>query len=446
MSMSADRPLRHKVRAALSQVLRPVLVILVAGTAGALAVVLDHAVPGPGVPTLVQFSPGPARTLLATLAGALLSIAVLTFWLRSLVVQLISNEFSPRLLARFLDDRFQQWIMALMLGAIAFVVIVFRGIPASGTAADVPQIATLLSVAAALGTMLVILVSVHASVDSLEVGQVVRRMTDDLSRTIVSVYPTADELTDADPAPPDGPGAEILAADSGWVRRIQDRHLLEALGDHATVRLEQRVGEFVVAGTPVATIWPRQAATEEVRRATLQAVELGRSRSVTEDLEFGFRQLVDVGEQALAVDSPDSSTAYEVIVHLGMVLCALYRQQEPPRAYRLGDEGPRVLRPEELTQDQLMATAVGRLRMSGAQFPLVAIYLLGLLDTLGKELCRIGKEDHLPALRRQAALTVMGCEAGTALDADVEIVRRKARDFGLPTRLDGLGDAPAAAA
>ncbi len=445
MSISADRGLRHKLVGAARQVSRPFLLVVVSGVAGALTLMLDRAVPGAGVPAMIRFSPGPARTMLATLAGALLSIAVLTFWLRSLVVQLISNEFSPRLLARFLDDRFQQWVMALMLGAVAYIVVVFRGVPVAGTVADVPQISTLLGVGAALGTMLVILVSVHASVDSLEVGRVVRRMADDLQRTIADVYPNAPEMAEADPTPPDEPGEEILAPDSGWVRRVDDAAILSSLPSGATVRLEQRVGEFVVAGTPIATVWPHTAADERTHRAIRSAVALGHSRSRTEDLEFGFRQLVDVGEQALAVASPDSSTAYEVIVHLGTVMCALYGHDEPPLAYRL-DGGARMLRPEELGQDQLMATAVGRLRMSGANFPLVAIYLLGLLDTLAKEVRRYGKEEHLYAIRRQAALVVMGCEAGDALDADVEVVRRKARAFGLPTKLDGLGKAPAAAA
>src|SRR5690606_37066376 len=166
--------------------------LFVAGIVAAVgALALNRALPGAPLAGVLRFDPSTARTLLATGAGSVLSIAAFTFWMRMVVVQLVTSTFSPRLLAQFLEDRFQRVVMASMIGAFAFVVTVLREVPAEGTPADVPQLAvglaTIVIGLAAVG----ILVSIRVSVHALDNGRLVDTIASTIHEVIDTAYPSA---------------------------------------------------------------------------------------------------------------------------------------------------------------------------------------------------------------------------------------------------------------
>lgn len=413
-------------------------VLLVAGVAGGVAVLaLDAALPPGLLAGTLSFEPTTARTMLATGAGSILSIAAFTFWMRMVVVQLVTSTFSPRLLARFLEDRFQRLVMAGMIAAFGFVVTVVREVPSEGTARDVPQLAVGVALVVVALAAAAILVSIRVSVRTLDNGRLVNTIADNVTEVIRSVYPSGDERREVDPTPPDDPGATVYANTSGWVASIDDARLLAVLPPDGVVELRCRVGSFGVEDRPVATVWPRDAG-EDVLHAVRDAIAIEDARSPFQDLEYGLRQLVDVGEQSLTSSAPDSGTANEVIGHLGAVLDQLICSDAPPVGH--GDaQGRRVLRPLELSQSELFRGAVAPLRQAGSRFPHVAKDLLRMLHGLHVRAEERGDEAHRAAIEREAALVVEGAlAADEVLQADAEEVREAARGWGLPAGLDEL--------
>ncbi len=190
---------------------------------------------------------------------------------------------------------------------------------------------------------------------------------------------------------------------------------------------------------PVVTVWPADV-PEDTLEAVRGAVQIQSARSPFQDLEYGLRQLVDVGEQSLTSSAPDSGTANEVIGHLGAVLDQLICSDPPPSAHG-DDAGRRVLRPLELSQDQLFRGAVSPLRQAGSRFPHVAKDLLRMLHGLHERAVERGVDGHRTAIEREAALIVEGAlAADDVLAADAEEVRQAARSWGLPAGLDELED------
>lgn len=413
-------------------------VLFVAGVVAAMVVLwLDRALPGAPLAGVLGFEPTTARTLLATGAGSILSIAAFTFWMRMVVVQLVTSTFSPRLLAQFLEDRFQRTVMAAMIGAFGFVVTVLREIPSEGTAVDVPQLAvgtaTLVIGLAAAG----ILVSIRVSVHTLDNGRLVHTIASSITEVIETVYPTASERLAVDDTRPDGDGAPVRIERTGWVTAIDDMALLERLPPDTVVEFDVRTGSFQVPNTVVAHVWPADV-SEDVVDAVAAAVHTAPTRSPLQDLEYGLRQLVDVGEQSLTTSAPDSGTANEVLGHLGAVLDRIICSDPPPAAH--GDtRGRRILRPNELTQDQLFRGAVAPLRQAGSGYPHVAKDLLTMLQGLHRRAVERGLAGHCAAIEREAALVVEGAFASPAvLPADAEEVAETARSCGLPTSVDEL--------
>ncbi len=77
---------------------------------------------------LFAFSAGPdsARTFLSTIAGAMISLIALVFTITIVVLQLASQQFSPRILRTFLRDRQSKASLAIFVTTFAFALLILR--------------------------------------------------------------------------------------------------------------------------------------------------------------------------------------------------------------------------------------------------------------------------------------------------------------------------------
>ena len=96
-----------------------------------------------------------------------------------------------------------------------------------------------------------------------------------------------------------------------------------------TVALVPRLGDYVVAGTPVAHLWAGRPGARparrsaEVARVVATAVDLGFERTLQQDVGFGIRQLVDTACKALSPAVNDPYTAVQAVHHLSDILVTL---------------------------------------------------------------------------------------------------------------------------
>ncbi len=390
----------------------PALAALGAAGLAALTLWLDRAV-GPGhVPDLLAWSAPNVRTILGALVGAIVSVAGFTFWMRAVMVQLVSSEFSPRVLSVYLEDAFQRTVTAFMVGALTYVILVLGAIPTEG--GPLPVISVLLSIGAALGSVVAILVAIKNGVRSMEVSELVRRMTDRLIADIEARGARGDDLP---PIDLDRDGVAVQATRRGWVQRMDRRRMVDALTDGATLRVDVTVGDFVDVGDVIGHVLDGAGDPDGIRAG----LTVGRVRTSAEDLGFGFQQLVDVAEQALAMGSADATTAYEVMVHLGAALRALMRVGAPTGHVRL--DGRCVVNHREPTEADHVRDVLRRLRLDSSPYPAVVAHLLEVIEGVRRAAIDNGRDDAARELEVQAARLLDGAAASGILDDDLRDLR-----------------------
>ncbi len=69
-----------------------------------------------------------ARTVLSTIAGAMISVTGLVFSITIVVLQLASSQFSPRVLPAFLEDRITQNTLGLFAATFVYALTVLRSV------------------------------------------------------------------------------------------------------------------------------------------------------------------------------------------------------------------------------------------------------------------------------------------------------------------------------
>jgi uncharacterized membrane protein len=413
----------------------PALFVLAAFVLSQGMIALDGSLATEDVPDPLRFTVDSARSLLSAVATATITVAGIVFSLNGVAVQLASSQFSPRVLRTYMRDRFQQTVMGIMVGTFTYALLVMRAVRGSEDEFEsvVPHLSVVLGLVLAVVAVLAILASIDHTARSMQVGEIVRRITHETVATARRLLPDPGEGPAAAAAedPPLGEGVPVPALRTGWVQQVEPGKLLSALPPGAVIRLDVRVGSFVSEGVPLATVWGLDG-TDPASELD-QGFAVGRSRTMQQDIAFGIRQLVDIGLRALSTGVNDPTTAYEVVVHLGAVLHEVLGR-DLPAGSSVDDDQRWLLRPHELTHDAYVERSFAQLRQAAAGQPDLCIGILRVLGEVVRELERRGLDERCGALRRQAALTVTGVAAAPVLPSDVDRLRAAAVDSGFDPR------------
>lgn len=431
------RAIAERVRGSLFYI--PALFVVAAALATWLVTTADERY-GPqlgDVPILLSASVDSARSVLSTIAGATITVAGIVFSVTVVSVQLASSQFSPRVLRGFLRDRFSQVVIGVVVGTFTYALLLLTQTRASGIADGEPAVTRNLgltvAVVLAATAILAIVAFIDHSARSMQVGEIIARVTQETRDRIESLFPPPGEREDivlTDMARPHGDAHVVPAPRDGWVQQLDSEGVLRALPPGASARLDVRIGTFVTAGAPLVTVWPPPDDPDGLHDRLPGAFGFGRGRTMQQDVLFGIRQLVDIALRALSPGINDPTTAHDVLVSLGAVVGDVLTRDLPSRVERGPDD--RVLyRPHDPTHADFVHRAFDQIRIAAAPQPGVVVAVLHTLERLNGIVERAGVSGRAEPLRRQAELVVATFESAGHLDHDVQRVRRAAIAAGL---------------
>ncbi|MFF5289417.1 DUF2254 domain-containing protein [Paractinoplanes globisporus] len=371
-------------------------------------------------------APDAAVTLLATVAGATITTAGVVFSLLVVSLQLASGQFSPRVLRTFWRDRMGQVLIGLLLATFAFCVLALSQIDTS--AEHAPTLTMTCAIALALASILAIVGFLNRITRQQYVGRIMERIQLEATNLIKDLpYGTQMGQRCGEPiAAPDLPdaGAALLVRShtDGWVQQVSHRAVLAAVPPGSTIRLETRVGSYLIRDEPLARIWPAPDAEAGRRAARLigEAVIVGATRTMRQDIDFALRQLNDIGLRALSPAVNDPTTANEVILRVTSIMRPLLRADLPDQAQRDGD-GRTLLTPWDLDHPEYVRHAYGQIRLYAGAHPQVALTLVRVLRMLRDVTAEHGdRAAAVGELDRQLAAVIADAERAGLPDSELE--------------------------
>jgi uncharacterized membrane protein len=401
----------------------PVVLLLAAGVVEQLAAAADRRLGTAGI-SAVGLPPDAAVALLATIAGATITTAGVVFSLLVVTLQLVSGQFSPRVLRTFWRDRFGQVLIGLLLATFVFCVLALTQIDT--TADHAPVLTVLLALLLAFASILAIVVYLNRITRQQYVGRLLEGIAAETIR-LVHNQPSAPAVQPPDTAALGTPLVVHAAAD-GWVQQLSFPAMAAASPPGSVVRVETRCGAYLVTGEAVATIWPpagqalsaRQAGkvTALVRNALVQ----GHARTMQQDIDFGLRQLVDIALRALSPAVNDPTTAIEAVLRVASVMRRMVQIELRAQAVRTAGGGI-LLTPWELDHEEYVTHAFSQLRHYGASHPQVALAIVRSLRMLRQASTQAAASQ---ALDHQLELTLRACERAGLLPEDLDKLRHAA--------------------
>ncbi|HXV93702.1 MAG TPA: DUF2254 domain-containing protein [Pseudonocardia sp.] len=288
------------------------------------------------LPFLFGGGPEGARALLSAIVTSMISFTALVFSITIVVLQLTSQQFSPRVLRTFLRDRFNQVTLGVFVATFVHAMVVLRSV--RGTAqveAFVPQLAVTAAFGLVLASTVVFLFYLHHTAQSIRVATIITSIAGE-AREVLARGPR--EQDDLPVRPPAGAGpVRVVAADRPGVIQGVDG---DALARHAAaagsfVEVLRAVGEFVPSGAALLRVHGGER-LDDAR--LLGAIRVGEERTPDQDLGFALRQLVDIATRALSPGVNDPTTAVQVLDQLHDLLRRLASRPLPScERYLVGD-------------------------------------------------------------------------------------------------------------
>ena len=411
---------------------RPLTIALTLGCAGAFLSWLEEEYPvvSVWVPSTLfpsHADPQIAQVILAGIAASIMTVVSIVFAILLMTLTLASMQFSPRIIVSFSRDRVTQWTLGIFLGTFSYCM---AALPA---ARSFPR--PFAPVATVLGAMVLALVCVglllffiHHISQAISVNHIVDRIAAETEAMIDELMPRPHQphrMEDGEPLRPNPSEVAVSNHGSGYIRFIDTQRLVAlAKHHHVSIRVLRRVGQFVPAGVPLMMISKGHRLSHE-GTAELQAVfDIGPTRTLQQDVEFGVLQIVDVALKAISPAVNDPTTAVTCVDQLSRILIR-FASREPPE--QLLYDPPGIVRASIrwIHFERLLEAAFEQIRMYSKADVAVS---LRLLRALGDIAVSTPDPEYRRVLVERGIRIVAGCSEQLG---DEELVEVRARQAAL---------------
>ncbi len=408
--------------------IRPLVIAVLLGIAGAVLSSLEEQLPAISawIPETLfpsRADPQVAQVILSGIATSIMTVVSIVFAILLMTLTLASTQFSPRILVNFVRDRTTQWTLGLFLGTFSYCM---AALPA---ARSLPH--PFVPVVTATGAMLLALVCVgwlvyfinHIS-RSISVNHIVDRIAREAELVIDEFmpYPRGPfPLQDRNEPSAVAGGSPIASRESGYIRYIDINRLVAlAKAYRIRVRLERRVGHFVPAGVPLMSVSDVERVPADRALHLLGTFDIGPTRTMQQDVEFGIIQIVDIGLRAISPAINDPSTAISCVDQLSRVVIRWIGRVPPPSHYYAPPHVLRLTVPW-LGFQGLLDTAFEQIRHYAVSDVAVSLRLLRAFDDIASTTPHA--ELKRPLLER-AHRVVAGCAGSLPEDELAKLQQR----------------------
>ena len=353
-----------------------------------------------------------ASTVLQTIASSMITIAGVVFSITLVALSLASSQFGPRLLRNFMRDTANQAVLGVFIATFLYCILVLRAVRRADESLFVPHIGVAVGVLLALAGIAMLVYFIHHVSMSIQADEMIARVGLEVHEAIDRMFPErigrSRREAPCETLLPESFARDartIEAGEDGYLQRVEPDVLMDvARRGELIVRLHRRPGDYVIAGSALASAWPAERVDDAAAGEISGAFAFGIQRTPVQDVRFSLEQLVEIAVRAL---SPGVNDPYTALACVDRIASALHRlaQREMPSAYRADDEGRLRVVAIPATFAELLDAAFDPLRQHGRTNTAITIRLLEAIGAVAAVARRAADRD---ALRRQAEMIARG--------------------------------------
>ena len=330
-----------------------------------------------------------ARTVLSTIAGAMLGMATTVFSITLVVLTLASSQFGSRLLRNFMYDRLNQVVLGTFISTFVYCLVILKAVHSESDLKFVPNFSILFAELLTLGNIILLIVFIHHTSVSIQADKVISDISDQLHKDVQKHF----SFNQQNKAIDEGENFDkekskylfrksVMNIKSGYMQTLDYATVTDIASENdLLIEFHNRPGDFLVEGIELILINCKDDVEEAIIKKIRNAFIIGKIRSPAQDIEFAIHQLVEVASRALSPGVNDPYTALTCIDQLTVTLSHLV-QVNFPGNYRYDKKDRLRLKIKVLTLDGAMNAAFNQIRQYGQASPTILIRMMERLHAI----------------------------------------------------------------
>ncbi len=329
-----------------------------------------------------------ARVMLSAIIGAVSTVLGLVFSVVLLVLSMAASQFGPRLLRRFILEHNGQVTIGLFSATFLFSLLTLVVVRVQHGHELVLQITTLTAVLLMIISFASLITFSESIRNGIQTGNLILEVTEDLGKAvndyIIEEHESA-RRENGNAKQMEGfatlvkrcndEGAPILADHAGYLQSIDYGALLAvATKNDMVISLKVKPGNFIIRGTILAYVIPAEKG-EPLRRSINNTLAIGPNRTLTQDPEFAFAQIIEIGIRALSPAINDTFTGIACVDWLSNSILSMVDLPTTEGSWQDKDGHIRIIK-APLKFPRLVSAAFDMIREAGAGNPAILIRLL----------------------------------------------------------------------
>jgi uncharacterized membrane protein len=273
-----------------------------------------------------------ARSIISTVAGAIISLTVFSFSMVMIVLNQAASQMSNRVLSSMIENRFQQVVLGFYIGTIVYALFLLTTIRDINSGIYVPALSIYLLILLTVIDIFLFIYFLDYVTQTVKYETVIRRVERQTFQTMQRKFCTGQPVL---PAWEGMSCTEIATPESNYYQGFKPATLVSlAAARNCYIAVVRKEAEYLLKNTVFARIYAKDKPGEACVQAVTASFDFFKGQPIDVNADYGFNQLAEVAIKALSPGINDPATAV-ISIH---ALTSLF-------AHRL------VLHPQEVFAD-----------------------------------------------------------------------------------------------
>ncbi len=275
-----------------------------------------------------------ARSIIATVAGAIISLTVFSFSMVMIVLNQAASQMSNRVLSSKIENRFQQIVLGFYIGTIVYALFLLTTVRDINSGVSVPALSIYLLILLTVVDIFLFIYFLDYVTQTVKYETVIHRVQKKTMATMKKKF------TDKQNNIPDLRGlvrSEIKVVESDYYQGFDEKRLLQIAADNG-IRISFLYNEstYLIKGTVFMIVYGETELTEVDIKKFLSVIDFYNGQPIERNADYGFRQLAEVAIKALSPGINDPATAVMSLHALSDLFA--YRLHHHPRLVIYGED------------------------------------------------------------------------------------------------------------
>ena len=248
-----------------------------------------------------------ARSIISTVAGAILSLTVFSFSMVMIVLNQAASQMSNRVLSSMIENRFQQVILGIYIGTIVYALFLLSTIRDIDTGVYIPALSIYLLILITVVDIFLFIYFLDYVTQSVKYETVIHRVQKQTMQTMKKKYKA---LENENISWNHLPFIEIKTEESNKFQGFNEKkilHIAKEKNIYVSFLYQQSV--WLIKGIPLMKIYSAEKIDEECKKDLLTATDFFKGQPIDRNADYGFNQLAEVAIKALSPGINDPATA-----------------------------------------------------------------------------------------------------------------------------------------